>query len=159
MTLTPSNPIFHTSRLYSLFKNWHEGITYPRNILFHEEWSNKASEIMIACDNELQSLCNKIPLDLSSVESLQDHYESHSPEEMTNKIRSIEDFKGWNSPMLEIEKGLIPDWHARYFAADFNYGLKVIKDISGLFDVSIPTIDMLWQWYCETTVNSDSGFF
>lgn len=32
VTLTPSNPIFHTSRLYSLFKNWHEGITYPRNI-------------------------------------------------------------------------------------------------------------------------------
>lgn len=114
---------------------------------------------MIACDNELKSLCNKIPLDLSSVESLQDYYESHSPEEMTNKIRSIEDFKGLNSPMLEIEEGLIPDWHARYFAADFNYGLKVIKDISGLFDVSIPTIDMLWQWYCETTVNSDSGFF
>lgn len=46
VTLTPSNP----SRLYSLFKDWHEGITYPRNILFHEEWNNEASEIMIAFD-------------------------------------------------------------------------------------------------------------
>ena len=159
VTLTPSNPIFHTSRLYSLFKDWHEGITYPRNILFHEEWNNEASEIMIACDNELQSLCRKIPLDLSSVESLQDYYESHSPEEMTSKIRSIKAFKGLKAPMIEIENRWIPDWNSRYFIADFNYGLKVIKDISDLFDVPTPTIDMLWQWYCKTTVNSDSDFF
>lgn len=47
VTLTPSNSIFHTSRLYSLFKNWHEGITYSRNIMFHEEWNDEVSEIMI----------------------------------------------------------------------------------------------------------------
>ncbi len=47
VTLTPSNSIFHTSRLYSLFKNWHEGITYLRNIMFHEEWNDEVSEIMI----------------------------------------------------------------------------------------------------------------
>lgn len=159
VTLTPSNPIFHTSRLYSIFKDWHEGITYPRNILFHEEWNNEASEIMIACDNELQSLCNKIPLDLSSVESLQDYYESHFPREMTNKIRSIKAFKGLKSPMIEIENRWIPDWNSRYFIADFNYGLKVIKDISDLFAVPTPTIYMLWQWYCENTENNDSSFF
>lgn len=159
VTFTPSNPIFHTSRLYSLFKDWHEGITYPRNILFHEEWNDEASEIMISCDNELQSLCRKIPLDLSSVESLQDYYESHSPREMTNKIRSIKAFKGLKSPMIEIENRWIPDWNSRYFIADFNYGLKIIKDISDLFDVPTPTIDMLWQWYCETTENNDSSFF
>ena len=114
---------------------------------------------MISCDNELQSLCRKIPLDLSSVESLQDYYESHSPEEMTNKIRSIKAFKGLKAPMIEIENRWIPDWNSRYFIADFNYGLKVIKDISDLFDVPTPTIDMLWQWYCETAENNDSGFF
>lgn len=101
----------------------------------------------------------KIPIDLSSVESMQDYYENHSPREMTNKIRSIEASKGLKSPMLEIEKGWIPDWHARYFVADFNYGLKVIKDISDLFAVPTPKIDMLWQWYCENTENNDSSFF
>ena len=35
----------------------------------------------------------------------------------------------------------------------------IIKDISDLFDVPIPTIDMLWQWYCEITENNDSSFF
>ena len=57
----------------------------------------------------------KIPIDLSSVESLQDYYESHSPREMTNKIRSIEAFKVLKSPMLEIEKGWIPDYYQGYF--------------------------------------------
>ena len=43
----------------------------------------------------------KIPIDLSSVESMQDYYENHSPREMTNKIRSIEASKGLKSPMLD----------------------------------------------------------
>ena len=34
VTLTPSNPILHTTRLYSLFNDYLHGTTYDRNILF-----------------------------------------------------------------------------------------------------------------------------
>lgn len=159
VTLTPSNPIFHTSRLYSLFKNWNDNVVYPRNYLFHEEWDDDSSEVMIACDNELQKLCDRIPLDLSSVESLQDYYESHTSEEMTRKIRSIKAFKGLKSPMIRKENGWIPDWNSRYFTADFNYGIKVIKDIANLFNVSTPMINKIWDWYYNAVKLKSENFF
>lgn len=149
VTLTPSNPILHTSRLYSLFKDYHEGMVYPRNYQFYGEWTDEASRMLILCDQEEQELCNAIPLDLSDVTSLQTYYESHTAEAMTRKISSIAAFKGLTSPMLETENGWIPDWTSRYFVADFPFGLKIIKDIAVLFDVPTPNIDLIWDWYAS----------
>ena len=58
--------------------------------------------MLIACDKELQALCNEIPLDLSDVESLCDYYESHTAQEMTSKISGIVAFKGLTSPMKRL---------------------------------------------------------
>lgn len=147
VTLTPSNPIFHTSRLYSLFGDYTEGMTYKRNILFHEEWDDRSSEIMIGCDRELQSLCDAIPLDLSKVESLCDYYESHTVQEMTAKIRGIPAFKGLTSPMKRVGDRWIPDFDSRYFKTDFPYGIKIICDMCELFGVEHANAKMLWDWY------------
>ena len=56
-TLTPSNPILHTTRIRSMFRDWKPGIYYDRNILFYEEWDNASSELMLMCDDELQGIC------------------------------------------------------------------------------------------------------
>lgn len=109
ITLTPSNPILHTSRLYCLFKNHKLGEAYERNPMFYDEWDDETSRWLIACDRELQSLCDKIPLDLSGVASLKSHYESETVEEMTAKIRSIKAFKGLTSPMIKNKNGWIID--------------------------------------------------
>lgn len=168
VTLTPSNPIFHTSRLYSLFRDYSEGMVYERNILFHEEWDDRSSEMMIACDGELQSLCDAIPLDLSAVESLCDYYESHTVQEMTAKIRSIAAFKGLTTPMKRVGNGWIPDFDSRYFKTDFPYGIKIICDICELFGVEHANAEKLWSWYRHIapeaakkafTLNSDQGDF
>ena len=148
VTLTPSNPILHTVRLYTMFKNHHQGKTYDRNYLFYEEWTDEASEMLISCDAELQALCNRIPLELSSVKSLCEYYESYTPHEMTVKIRGIEAFKGILSPMKHIEeKKWIPDFESRYFVADFSYGLKVIKELCDLFGIENKQITKVWKWY------------
>ena len=147
VTLTPSNPILHTARLYSMFKDYEPDRVYPRNFLFYEEWTDASSEILIACDKELQRLCNAIPIDLSGVKSLREYYESKDIEAMTKKISGIKAFKGLTSPMKEIEKGWVPDWNSRYFTTDFSYGLKVIKDIAEIFSIATPTINAVWNWY------------
>ncbi|MCQ5120699.1 NAD/NADP-dependent octopine/nopaline dehydrogenase family protein [Massilicoli timonensis] len=149
VTLTPSNPILHTTRLYTMFKNYREGMKYPRNFLFYEEWDDASSQMLIDCDQELQTLCDTIPLDLTSVASLQDYYESHSVRAMTEKITSIKAFKGLTSPMKKAVDGdgWIPDWESRYFTADFPYGLKIIKDLAVLFHVATPHIDEVYNWY------------
>ncbi len=153
-TLTPSNPILHTSRLYSMFKDWQPGATYPENILFYEGWTNDASETLIAADAEVQALCRALEdathLDLSGVRSLKDHYESPTAAAMTNKISHIPAFAGFTSPMQETETGWVPDFSSRYFVADFAYGMKAIQDIARLMDVPTPTIDQMWDWYTKT---------
>lgn len=155
-TLTPSNPILHTSRIASMFSDWHEGVTFPENILFYESWTLESSQLLLDCDAELQELCRAIEresqLDLSEVKSLKIHYESPTAQAMTAKISGIPAFRGLTSPMREVSPGnWVPDFSSRYFKADFSYGLKVIRDMMALFEVPAPHIESVWQWYVKTS--------
>ena len=90
VTLTPSNPILHTTRLRTLFADYEEGKVYSRNTLFYGEWDGASSELLIKCDEELQKLIKVMDkLDLSAVRSLKIHYESGTVEAMTKKLCSI----------------------------------------------------------------------
>lgn len=149
VTLTPSNPILHTTRLYSMFRDYKDGVRYPRNILFYAEWDMPSSEMLIACDAELQTLCRKLPLDLSEVISLKIHYESDTPEKMTKKISGIPAFQGILSPMVAEKDGFVPDFTSRYFLEDFPYGLCIIKSFLKIANVQSPHIDCVLQWYAQ----------
>lgn len=128
LTLTPSNPILHTTRLKTIFNDYIPGQTvYPKLPLFYEEWSNETTELLFKCDKEVQTLCRKIKdFDLTEVKLLKIHYENDTVTGFTNKIRSIEGFKGLTTLAIKVSGGYIPDLDSRYFTADFNYGLCVI---------------------------------
>lgn len=159
VTLTPSNPILHTTRIYAMFQDYKVGVVYPRNFLFYEEWDDFSSEMLIKCDSELQQLCKVIPLELDDVKSLQQHYESYTVKDMTQKISGISAFKGLFSPMTKCDEGWVPDFESRYFTADFPYGLKVIKDIGTVFNVKMPEIDKVWKWYELVNYKEDTTEF
>ncbi len=160
VTLTPSNPILHTTRLYSMFKDYSRGDVYSKNFLFYEEWTDRSSEVLFSCDKEVQNLCRAIPLDLEKVVSLPVYYESDTPKKLTQKIRSIKAFSGLTSPMNEIgDNAWIPDFSSRYFTADFSYGLKIIIDLCELFSVDCPNLKMVWNWYLLKNPLKDSAFF
>lgn len=151
-TLTPSNPILHTTRIRTMFRDWGPGKTYDHNILFYEEWDIPSAELMITADAELQQVCRalecELDCDLSQVRSLKLHYESPDAPSMVAKITSIPAFKGLTSPMKEVTPGeWVPDFNSRYFHADFAYGLKAIKDIAALTGVDTPTINDVYAWY------------
>ena len=148
ITLTPSNPILHTTRLYTLFKDYKEGSYWDKIIPFYAEWDDKSSEVLFACDKELQAFCTMMTeLDLSNVRSLSEHYESKSPKELTAKISSIEAFKNINTPMKKTSKGYIPDFKSRYFQEDFPYGLCIIKAFCEIAGLNTPTIDEILMWF------------
>ena len=147
VTLTPSNPILHTSRLYSIFEDYNKECGYKYIPLFYEEWDNKSSEILIDADNEVQRLCRKINLDLNNVKSLLEHYESKNKEELTKKIISIKSLKGISTPSIFKNEQLHPDLDSRYFTADFPYGLMVIKAICLIYKMETPMIDKMLFWY------------
>lgn len=158
MTLTPSNPILHTSRLKTIFKNYAEGKSYESLPLFYEEWDDESSELLLAMDDEVQAICHALEaFDLSGVKSLREHYEAQTVRAMTDKIRSIEGFKGLATPSVKTDNGLVPDLNSRYFTADFSFGLTIIKQIAVFAGVETPNIDEVLAWYERIKVN-DSQF-
>lgn len=160
LTMTPSNPILHTTRLRTLFEDWKPGIYYDSVPLFYEEWDDSSSELLIACDEEVQEICRALPaFQLEYVKSLRVHYESPTVEAMTRKISSIQAFKGLTTPTVETEGGVIPDLHSRYFTADFSYGLTIIQQVADFAGVSTPNIDATMNWYKEIAVEKDEFRF
>lgn len=152
LTLTPSNPILHTSRLRILFKDYKDGMLYDKVPLFYEEWDNETSELLMRCDEELQCICKKLTMfDLNDVKSLKIHYESDTPEELTDKIRSIKGFKGLKSPVKQIGDKYIPDFSSRYFTADFPYGLFILLQVGNMVNIDIPNMKEVYEWYRSVT--------
>ncbi len=148
LTLTPSNPILHTTRLRTLFSDYKPGVVYSRIPLFYQEWNDASSRLLFACDQEVQQLCKAlVDFDLSGVRSLKDHYESYTPEAMTYKISHIPAFQGLLSPQKEVEGGYIPDLRSRYFTADFSYGLAILVQVAHMAKVPVPNMEQTLQWY------------
>lgn len=144
-SLTNSNPILHTGRLYSMWQDW-DGTPYDHNILFYKEWNNDASECIIAMDKEFMQLLSKLPINMANIPTLLDYYESTDAESLTRKISSITAFQTIKSPMKEVVGGWIPDFESRYFTEDFPFGLKIIKELAEEHHIVTPMIDKVYQW-------------
>ena len=156
LTMTPSNPILHTTRLRTIFHDWSEGKTYNQVPLFYEDWTDRSSELLIACDKEVQEICLALKeLDLSFVRSLREHYESPTVSAMTKKITSIKAFAGLPTPTVKVHDGFIPDLHSRYFTADFSYGLSIIQQIAVFAGIKTPNIDDTMDWYRRIAIEKN----
>ena len=145
-SLSNSNPLLHPSRLYTLWKDWHEGDIYPRVPFFYEEWTEETAQLYIQMDNELQSLLDLLPVRKGSIATVLDYYESTDAVSLAKKLRSIEAFKGILSPMKQVEGGYIPDFQSRYFIEDFPYGLAIVHRLAHEKGVPSPSIDMVYDW-------------
>lgn len=156
VTLTPSNPILHTTRLRTLFADYEDGKVYDRNPLFYGEWDDASSSLLIACDAELQKMLKKMEkLDLHNVRSLKIHYESDTVEAMTKKLSSIKSLHNLASPMKQVEGGWVPDFTSRYFTADFPYGLAIIEELADVLGFDAPNIRKTMDWYRRITGDTD----
>ncbi|MBR1748099.1 MAG: NAD/NADP octopine/nopaline dehydrogenase family protein [Clostridia bacterium] len=153
VTMTPSNPILHTTRLRTMFFDYEPGRKYDKNPLFYGEWTDRSSALLLLCDAEHQTLLRRMSgLDLSSVRSLVEHYDkSDTPEKMTKKLRSISSLHGISSPMIQTSDGWTPDFGSRYFSADFPYGLAIIEEFAKVVGVASPNITETMDWYCAVT--------
>ena len=145
VSLTNSNPILHTGRLYSMWRDWN-GEKFDRNILFYKEWTDEASQILIDMDAEFMALLKRLPVEEGAILPLLEYYESHDASSLTRKISSIAAFQSIESPMKRVEDGWIPDFESRYFTEDFPFGLKYIWTLANELDVPIPTIDKVYKW-------------
>lgn len=145
-SLTNSNPLLHTSRLYTMFGGENENRVYPRMIFFYEEWTEAAAELYIKMDAEFFELLKVLPVSDGFLPTALNYYESHDAESLAKKLSSIQGFKGITSPMKEINGGWVADFESRYFTEDFPYGLKYIWQLAHENGISCPNIDQVYEW-------------
>ena len=149
VNLSNSNPILHTARLYSMFKNYKTSTnSWTENILFYEDWDIDSSDILISMDNEFMLLAEKIGL--KGINSLKKHYGVSDSYEMTKKLSSIIAFKNIYAPMIKKDNIYVPDFDSRYFTEDINYGLIIIKWFAQNLKIKTPSINKVLRWYQES---------
>ena len=145
-SLTNSNPLLHTSRLYTMFGGENEGRVFPRMILFYEEWTVEAAQLLIDMDEEFFTILRYLPVSEGYLPRILDYYESYDAESLARKLSSIQGFKGITSPMVETEAGWVPDFASRYFTEDFPYGLRYIWELAHQLNIDVPYIDKVYNW-------------
>ena len=145
-SLTNSNPLLHTSRLYTLFGGDNEGKAYDRMIYFYEEWTDEAADMLIRMDEEFFRLLGALPVSEGFLPTILDYYESHDAQSLAAKLRSIKGFKGITSPMVSTSEGWMPDFGSRYFTEDFPHGLKYIWLLAHEHGIDVPNIDKVYAW-------------
>lgn len=145
-SLTNSNPLLHTSRLYTMFGGTNEGRVWPSMIKFYEEWTVEAAEMLIKMDNEFFQLLKVLPVTEGYLPTILEYYESTDAESLASKLSSIQGFKGITSPMIQTEEGWVPDFKSRYFTEDFPYGLRYIRNLAHEHNIPCPNIDIVYNW-------------
>lgn len=147
VSLSNSNPLLHTARLYSLWKDWKPGISYDYNPGFYEEWTVETSELYVTMDKEFQILLKKIGVRDGAIPPVLQYYESYDAESLTKKISSIIAFKGISSPMIINKSGKYePDFKSRYFTEDFPYGMRFIVEVAEKNQIEVPIIQHVYNW-------------
>lgn len=150
VTLSPSNPTMHPSRLYELFADYKKGVVYPYNPYFYEDWGTKASTTLLELDEELKTIVRSMnqfsDFEKSDFEEIKPRFNIEKPEELSEKIKTAIGFLTIKTPMIEIEEGFIPDLDSRYFTEDLEFGLCIIKAFAELCHVNTPVVDEVIYW-------------
>ena len=145
VTLSNSNPILHTGRLYSMWKDWN-GEVYSQNSLFYKDWTVEASELLIKMDQEFFALLEKLNVNTQHLPTLIQHYGVHDAYSLTQKIQNIPAFANIASPMKNTADGWVPDFSSRYFTEDFPFGLRFIYELVHQYHIESPNIDKVYLW-------------
>lgn len=149
-SLAPANPVFHSVRNYSLFQQAGDKGKFDSPPLFYGEWDDMASTLFLQCDEEVQHLCNALPLDLSCINSIRSHYQANTPSELSKTIRGIESLKGIQAPMRCYDDYWLQDFGHRFFTEDMLINLPVFLYFGELAGIRLPVIEKLAAWGKET---------
>jgi hypothetical protein len=113
---------------------------------FYEEWTERAAQLYIDMDKELQQLLSVLPVREGSIPTVLQYYESTDAPSLARKLRGIEAFKGILAPMKKVEDGFVPDFHSRYFTEDFPFGLSFVQRLAREKGIPSPVIDRIMGW-------------
>ncbi|WP_044874391.1 NAD/NADP octopine/nopaline dehydrogenase family protein [Pseudomonas sp. LFM046] len=161
ITLTPGNPIMHSSVIYGLvgpYGQWHNRI-FPHPMCWWTECSELGAYFLERMDQESQQLCNvisrELKVDLSSVKSLkQEIVEAYGEQirDQTSMLSILRTNQAYNSilaPMIPAggnRPGYVIDRESRAFHEDVAYGLVLLVEMAKRFGLKVPYIEEVLHW-------------
>ena len=123
VTFVNSNPILHTSRLYTIFKEYPDKKEYDSLPLFYEEWNDESSILLMEMDKELFDIFDVLEvhgLPIKEITPIAQYYDSET---------------------------YSPDLSSRYFTADFPFGLDILLAYGEFLKLHLPHMTQVSNWY------------
>eukprot|EP01065_Artemidia_motanka_P014651 TRINITY_DN1851_c0_g1_i3.p1 TRINITY_DN1851_c0_g1~~TRINITY_DN1851_c0_g1_i3.p1 ORF type:complete len:471 (+),score=186.50 TRINITY_DN1851_c0_g1_i3:66-1415(+) len=160
ITLTPTNPIMHTGRLYGMFGaggGWRSK-SLTKMIKFYDECDEISNEWLHRLNAENQKIAaaadKLIPGSIKgSVKDINMFLKwAYGPDiskwdTCGDCYRTNKQFHGVGSPMSEVSPGKWePDFKNRYFTEDFPFGLLANRGLAELLGVPTPDMDTVIEW-------------
>ena len=161
ITLTPGNPIMHSSVIYGLigpYGQWHRKI-FPQRMCWWSECPELGAYFLERMDQESQALCavisQRLGIDLSSVKSLkQEIVEAYGEQirdqsSMLSILRTNQAYNNILAPMVpaaDNRAGYVIERESRAFNEDVAYGLVLLVEMARRLDLKVPNIEEVLQW-------------
>eukprot|EP01062_Namystynia_karyoxenos_P000111 TRINITY_DN1002_c0_g1_i1.p2 TRINITY_DN1002_c0_g1~~TRINITY_DN1002_c0_g1_i1.p2 ORF type:complete len:474 (+),score=212.20 TRINITY_DN1002_c0_g1_i1:117-1424(+) len=165
VTLTPTNPIMHTGRLYGMFVAagyWRDRPGYPGMIKFYDDCDDISNEWLHRLNAENRKVAAALEAAIpgctvidgkSKIRDINMFLKWAYGPDITkwdtcgDCYRTNKQFHGVGSPMKEVAPGYwVPDFTNRYFQEDMPFGLMANKGLAELFGVPTPGMDAVIEW-------------
>lgn len=176
ITLTPGNPIMHSSVLYGLigpYGQWHE-TTFPQSLCWWNDCPELGAYFLERSDEENQLLCKvleeRLNIDLSSVKPLKQEiveaYEEQIRDSRTmlSVLRTNQAYDAIALPLVHeaSRHGYVIDREHRVFHEDVAFGLSLLVEMGRRLNVRLPHIEEVFQWnvsYMQGLLRSALDYF
>lgn len=160
ITLTPGNPIMHSSVIYGLigpYAQWHDK-TLTAPIRWWTDCPELGAYFLERSDEENQLLCKlveaRLSVDLSSVKPLkQEIIEAYGTQirdrgTMLSVLRTNRAYDAIEAPLIPADdrEGYVIDTAHRAFHEDVAYGLSLLVEMGRRLDARLPHIEEVFHW-------------
>lgn len=158
ITLTPGNPIMHSSVVYGLigpYGQWH-GRPFHQRLDWWTDCSELSAYFLERSDEESQRLCRavqqRLNVDLSSVKPLkQEIVEAYGEQiadtrTMLSVLRTNRAYAAIQAPMVRSDDGWYIDRESRAFHEDVAYGLALLVGMGRRLDLALPHLEEIFRW-------------
>jgi hypothetical protein len=160
ITLTPGNPIMHSSVIYGLigpYAQWRDKV-FSAPICWWTDCPELAAYFLERSDEESQLLCKAIEqrlgVDLSSIKPLRQEIVEAYKEQirddstMLSVLRTNRAYEGILAPLAPSPDGdgYVIDRTHRAFHEDVAYGLALLVEMGRRLEVRLPHIEEIFRW-------------
>lgn len=158
ITLTPGNPIMHSSVVYGLvgpYGQWHER-PLPAPHCWWSDCTELGAYFLARSDEESQRLCHavaeRLDVDLSSIKPLrQEIVEAYGEQigdsrTMLSVLRTNRAYASITAPMVQGEGGWWIDRQSRAFHEDVAYGLALLVEMGRRLQLALPHLEEIFRW-------------